>query len=169
VARLFFAAWPDASARAALATLAHDLALVAEGKPVDAAKLHLTLVFLGEVLDERVGALYPVAQALRAARLRLVLDRVGSFRRSRVAWAGIADPPAALMQLQVMLETGLRAAGFAFDERPFHPHVTLTRKAHKSVPVAAIDAIAYPCDAVALVRSDLGKGTYTTLESWPLA
>jgi 2'-5' RNA ligase len=169
VARLFFAIWPPDDARDALARLAGDVAQVAEGKPVEAAKIHLTLAFLGEVDEARIAALAAHARALDSARFTLVLDRVGSFRRSRVAWAGSSVVPGALVTLQGRLEQGLRAAGFALDERPFSPHVTLARKTRKSVPMASIEAIELRCEAVALVQSRPGTGTYSTLESWPLA
>jgi len=86
MARLFLAIWPDAAAGEALARLADDVALVARGKPVERAKIHLTLVFLGDVAQEREPAVAAVAaRAARSARFTLALDRVGSSRRSRVA------------------------------------------------------------------------------------
>ncbi|MDH5265059.1 MAG: RNA 2',3'-cyclic phosphodiesterase, partial [Betaproteobacteria bacterium] len=57
MARLFFALWPDAAARAALADLARATANRYGGRAVPAANLHLTLVFLGEVDPARIAAL----------------------------------------------------------------------------------------------------------------
>jgi 2'-5' RNA ligase len=168
MARLFLAIWPDAQAHAALARLAQDVALVAEGRPMTRDKIHLTLAFLGEVGDERRGAVEAVAGAVRAPRFTLVLDRVGSFRRSKVAWAGSSRDPAPLVELQRSLEQGLRDVGFALETRPFQAHVTLARKTAKPLPAAAIEPIPWQCEAVALVVSNLGSGTYSTLESWPL-
>ena len=168
MARLFFALWPPAGARAALERLAADVALVSGGKAVEAGKIHLTLAFLGEVDEARRDALRGVAAALRARPFVLRLDRVGSFRRSRVAWAGASDVPAELRALQSSLEEALRAHGFDLEERPFRLHVTLARKTRERVPAASIDAIEFACDAMALVVSDLASGEYRTLESWPL-
>jgi 2'-5' RNA ligase len=109
-----------------------------------------------------------VASSLRAAAFALALDRVGSFRRSRVAWAAASAPPPALVAMQSALEQGLRASGFELEERPFRPHVTLARKTQERVPLASIVPIAWACDEVALVVSDLASGEYRTLESWPL-
>ena len=50
--RLFFALWPDGPARAVLAGHAARLARLARGRAVPAARLHLTLVFLGAVAPE---------------------------------------------------------------------------------------------------------------------
>jgi RNA 2',3'-cyclic 3'-phosphodiesterase len=169
MARLFLAIWPGDAASASLAQLAQDVALVAQGKPVERAKIHLTLVFLGEVARERQEAIAQVARSsARRKRFTLVLDRVGSFRRSRVAWAGASVEPPGLMDLQSRLEGGLRAAGFTPEERPYRPHVTLARKVAQALPMAAIEPVHIACEAIALVLSESGTGRYATLESWAL-
>jgi 2'-5' RNA ligase len=169
MARLFLAIWPDDAAGAALGRLARDLGLVAEGKPVEREKIHLTLVFLGEVAKEYQPAIAAIVRrATRRPGFVLTLDRVGSFRRARVAWAGPSIEPPDLMELQAQLEGELRTAGFALEERPYRPHVTLARKAVQALPVAAIEPIEVRCEAIALVVSESGTGRYATLESWPL-
>jgi 2'-5' RNA ligase len=40
---------------------------------------------------------------------------------------GIADPSEGLRRLQGRVEIALAAEGFAAEERPFHPHLTLGR------------------------------------------
>ena len=168
MARLFFALWPSPRARADLARLAQDVARVSGGNAVEGAKIHLTLAFLGEVDAARMSLAHAAAAALDAAPFVMAIDRVGSFRRSRVAWASVSAVPEALIALQSGLERRLRASGFELEERPFRPHITLARKTRERVPAASIEPIAYPCDAVALVVSELRSGQYRTLESWPL-
>ena len=165
--RLFFALWPDEAARRKLEALARDVALVAEGKPVPAEKIHLTLAFLGEVPAERGAAAIEAAQATRGAPFALALDRVGSFRKAKVAWAGASQPPSELVALQAALAANLAARGFALEERAFAPHLTLARKIARPLPPAAIAPIAMHALALALVVSE-GTGRYTTLQSWPL-
>jgi 2'-5' RNA ligase len=166
--RLFLALWPDAQAREKLGALAHDLAVVAEGKPVPLEKVHLTLAFLGEVPQARMADVVRAAAATSGERFDLVLDRVGSFRGARVAWAGASEPPPRLVALQASLAANLRSAGFTLEERAFAPHLTLVRKVARSVPRAAIAPIASAAREFALVRSETGTGRYTTLETWPL-
>jgi 2'-5' RNA ligase len=91
--------------------MAQELAQVAGGRPVPAEKLHLTLAFLGEV-DESRMALLPDCARIGAAHFRLELDRVGSFRRARVAWAGASAPPRTLLGMQAMLAGASRPRGF---------------------------------------------------------
>jgi 2'-5' RNA ligase len=168
MARLFFALWPDESAREKLAALAHDVALVAEGKPVPGDKIHLTLAFLGEIPGDRQAQVMRVGEGTRGVPFRLDLDRVGSFRRARVAWAGCSQPPAPLIELQAALAANLASRGFALEERAFAAHLTLARKTAKALSPASIPAIGLQATDLALVLSEAGTGRYTTLESWPL-
>ena len=167
MARLFFAVWPDASAAAALARLAREVADAAGGRAVPAEKLHLTLAFLGEVEESRRHSLSDCARPL-AGRFRLDLNRVGSFRRARVGWAGASAPPRELIQAQEMLAGRLAAAGFALEERQYTPHVTLARRIERPIPPAGMAPIAWNASELTLVRSESGTGRYTVLERWPL-
>ncbi len=93
--------------------------------------LHLTLAFLGEVEAERVAA---IAQALREkleqeGGFRAHFAGLGSFPNAgpvRVVWAGL-EPAARFSRLAELAQDALRAAGVAFDDRPFRSHVTLAR------------------------------------------
>ena len=166
--RLFLALWPREPARDALAAVARSLAQAASGKAVPAEKIHLTLAFLGEVAPERLDEVRAAADAIRGAPFELVLDGVGSFQKARVAWAGSSGLPGALVRLQSDLETGLRAAGFALDERPFAAHVTLARKIAFSVTAAAMAPIRWQASEYVLARSESGSGSYSILEGWSL-
>lgn len=164
--RLFFAIWPDDAARAALGALAHQLAQAGGGRPTAAACIHVTLEFLGEVDPERLPLLHRIAGQVRGAPFRFTLDRVGSFRRARVAWAGSEKTPPRLIALQADLRARLREGGFGSEERDYSPHATLVRKIERPVPRASIDAIEWPVAQYALVVSAAGR--YTTLASWRL-
>jgi 2'-5' RNA ligase len=168
MARLFLAVWPDAPARAALAALASEVARRCGGRAVPAAKLHLTLAFLGEADPARVpsGALAQVAA--RSAPFELALDRLGAFARAGVAWAGCAGAAPALLDLQAGAESRLREAGFALEERPFAPHLTLARHVRGPVAPASIGPVAWRVGSFALVESERGSGAYREVARWPL-
>jgi 2'-5' RNA ligase len=166
--RLFFALWPDEAARQKLQALASGVALVAEGKPVPGDKIHLTLAFLGELASDRQEEAMRAAQDTHGTAFTLGLDRVGSFRRARVAWAGTSEAPRPLLDLQAMLAAKLAERGFELEEREFAPHLTLARKVARPLPAASIAPIPMQASALALVRSEAGTGRYTTLESWAL-
>lgn len=168
MARLFFALWPDASARAALAERAVQIAKRLGGRPVPGANLHLTLVFLGDVEEERIGQLEDAAGSVTGGEFTLDLDRVGGFRRARVAWAGCRVAPEGLLALQAGLEKRIRKAGFAPDERPFAPHLTLARHVREAVELSDVETAAWRVRDFALVESARGAGAYRTLARWPL-
>lgn len=93
--------------------------------------MHLTLKFLGEVADERLGELCH-ALARSAAGLRsfvLALEGGGVFpgaTRPRVFWVGLVAAPA-LELLQHAVEREIAPLGFPSEARPFRPHLTLGR------------------------------------------
>jgi 2'-5' RNA ligase len=167
-ARLFFALWPDGLAAGGLAALARELAALSGGKPVPVPKIHLTLAFLGDLEEARIADAMRAAEAGSWPAFEMSLDSVGSFRGARVAWAGCEKTPAALASLQSGLARLLADSGFAPDSRPYTPHVTLARKITRPVQPAAVDAIRWRATRIALVRSELGKGSYATLGTWPL-
>lgn len=168
MSRIFLALWPDEPAARRLGSLAVEVAAAAGGRAMPREKIHLTLVFLGEVPDERLGDVRARASAIREEAFEARFDRVGAFRRSGVAWAGMRSMPAALSRLQSGLAASLRGAGFPIEERAFAAHVTLARRITRPVPACDIDPIEWRARDFALVRSETGKGTYSTLESWRL-
>jgi RNA 2',3'-cyclic 3'-phosphodiesterase len=121
--RYFLALLPDTAARCALA----GLAPAGLGRPVHAEDLHLTLAFLGVLrtpTHERLfDALAPVAR--HRGPVQVVLDRLE-------VWPG---PGAVCAAGDVPQVTGFAGAlwppladlGYRAEDRPFKPHVTLSR------------------------------------------
>jgi 2'-5' RNA ligase len=109
---------------------------------VPAERMHLTLVFLGEVDEAKVA---PLGAALRpifaaAPRLLLRLTEPGTFpphRPARVAWIGVAAAveesaePGSESVLASIERSARLALGsvldHALEDRPYHAHVTLAR------------------------------------------
>jgi 2'-5' RNA ligase len=166
--RLFFALWPDDAVRAALGAVAGSVAERAQGRAVPAAKLHLTLSFLGDVAAERVNDAIEAAKTVRGARFEVVLDTLGSFRNARVAWAGLSRMPQGLAALQSSLDRELRARGFTLEERPFSAHATLVRGIARAIAPGSMAPIAWKVGEFVLVRSETGRGSYAVMERWIL-
>lgn len=127
--RLFFALWPDADLRRALAALAPRQG-PRRMRNVAAESLHLTLVFLGAATPEQLDCTRDRASRLTCEAFELSIDRLGGFGRSGIFWAGASQTPPALSALVADLQCAARECDFAIDERPFRPHVTLARRAH---------------------------------------
>jgi 2'-5' RNA ligase len=94
--------------------------------------LHLTLKFLGNTPVPKIEALSQAAQRAtgRFQPFDLIVGRCGSFPprgQPRVLWIGIDDPTGELAKLNRALEDECAKAGFAREQRPFHPHLTIAR------------------------------------------
>jgi 2'-5' RNA ligase len=106
--------------------VARDVAWVAPGN------LHLTLKFLGTVPETRIDA---IVAALTQSGLDLrpfeaQIRGLGAFpsgTRPRVIWAGVTDGATEMVELARRVDAALAELGFAREERPFSPHVTLGR------------------------------------------
>ena len=168
--RLFFAVWPGASGRAAIASLACEVARAAGGRATAADKIHLTLAFLGEQPADRISALHCLGSGIKAPAFVLTLDEVGCFRRTGITWLGASAPQSGLAALHAELGLVLQTEGFAVDERPYAPHLTLARRSKTSIRRRLPEPVVWPVDAFALVASDLGTGgpTYRTMAEWRL-
>jgi 2'-5' RNA ligase len=165
--RLFFAVWPAPAAARELARIGESLASLAGGRPMPAEKIHMTLAFLGSLDADRAAAAVLAAAAAKGRRIRMAVDSVGSFRKSRVGWAAPSQPDMDLAELQGSLAGSLRLRGFALEERAFTPHVTLVRKIDKPVPRAPVEPVEWRSNGFTLVEST-GDGRYEVLESWAL-
>lgn len=182
--RLFAAVeLPEAARRRIAAHAAGERAGLPPAGWVRAEAIHLTLAFFGEVEAERAAGL---AAALRAgagtqAPFEARLAGAGGFPPRgpvRVVWLGV-EPAAALGALAEAVRTAAAAASFAFDDKPFAPHVTLARcrnpwpaplreRLERLAPPAAE---AWPVRRAVLVESELAPGgpRYRTLAELPLA
>jgi len=163
--RLFFAIWPEPAAARQLAQVGESLAELAGGKPMPVEKIHMTLAFLGSLDEERIGAAVLAAAPVQASQVRMTVDSVGSFRRSKVGWAAPTAPVESLVRLQSQLADRLRERGFTLEDRAFTPHITLVRKLARPVPRAPMPPIEWKSRALTLVETT-GDGRYEIRESW---
>ena len=91
--------------------------------------LHITLKFLGHVPDEKRHAIEERLGRVEAGAFSLSLREVGVFpnlKSPRVIWVGV-QAPRDLARLAEQIEFSLEPLGFAREERPYSPHVTLAR------------------------------------------
>jgi 2'-5' RNA ligase len=151
--RLFFALWPDDAARAALERRSAAIHRVAGGRATRGDSIHMTLAFLGDCDPDRLAELKAAAAGVRVRPFELVLDEAGFWKHNRIAWAGATAMPDALESVVNDLRAALVGAGFAFDPKPFVPHITLVRKARPDFVMPALDPIRWQVADFVLVRS----------------
>jgi RNA 2',3'-cyclic 3'-phosphodiesterase len=168
--RYFFALWPDPPARAAIARLAREVALESCGRPTPSDLVHLTLAFVGPQPEIRVDSLRRLAGLIRGQTFTLLLDRVGVFEKTGVAWLGATTVQEDLATMQRDLADALRSRGFPVDTRPYTPHLTLARRATVVVERRLADPIGWHVGGFTLVASDTSGPTpvYRTVAQWPL-
>src|SRR3954466_3305853 len=142
-------------------------------------QLHLTLAFLGETgkLDDAIAA----AQSVKAPSFELTIAGRGAFpseRRPRVLWLGVSDGAQPLCDVAGHLCAALRERGFMLEDRPFKPHLTVSRvkpggdkEARKTLDRIPPGELArFAAGEFTLMQSVLGpKGAkHTVLRAFPL-
>lgn len=121
--RLFAAIAAEGAAQEALVQAQAELRRLGRGSFPRPEMLHLTLAFLGEVPSDA-----PARAAVETLRgtgpLVLTVEGVGRF--GDTWWAGIRPNPE-LEARALGLQAELRRQGMAVEDRPWIPHITLTR------------------------------------------
>jgi 2'-5' RNA ligase len=140
--RLFVAIDLDDAARSAIGREQKRIAaaIYTGGKALTWAavdRMHLTLVFLGEVPDPlaarfveamRTPVMQPPFEAVFGGLGVFPPDRGERGRKPpRVLWLGVAGGAEATIRLQKEVRARLARLGAAIEERDFHPHLTLAR------------------------------------------
>jgi 2'-5' RNA ligase len=148
--------------------------------------VHLTLKFLGDVspanLEQVAGALK--AEAFAHDTFTMSVGGLGAFptpHRARILWIGLEAPPA-LMALLRGVEAVAGRLGYAPEDRPFSPHLTVgrirqnvsgldslrIRTALEGTVVSKLGTVRV--DALHIFKSDLqpGGSVYTSLYTLPL-
>jgi RNA 2',3'-cyclic 3'-phosphodiesterase len=185
--RVFFALWPDDSLRSAFAEATHEVARSVGGRLVSGNNLHVTLLFLGSVAEDRLTELEALAAEVAgtnvASTSELFFNRIEHWKRPRVLVAtaspsaGVAVAGAlAAKLLEVSLGAGftpdLKTLGLMGDSlpAPFRPHVTLARKVLHPIPAVDIDPLRWGFTGFALVQSQRGRdgSEYSVMATFPL-
>lgn len=169
--RLFFALYPDASARAALHALATREISATSGRLVVADNMHATLIFLGHLAPPRVGCVRRMGAAIDGDAVSLVIDRLGHWRGPEVIWAGCSRVPTAVQYLVDRLRNGVTACGIDIDPRPFEVHFTLARGAARPFAARELqEPLSLYFDRFCLMASLPVPGgvRYEVEASWPL-
>jgi 2'-5' RNA ligase len=145
VIRLFIAIELSPEIQAGLQQAANSLQARLGGLPlrwVAVKNIHLTLVFLGDVVTTNVESLKDMLRSTTASQsaFELAVDGLGafpSFRKPRVIWIAVNAPPS-LPALQYRIAQGTARLGYPAEDRPFSPHLTLGRVAKTASPEQVI-------------------------------
>lgn len=99
---------------------------------VQEENIHLTVRFLGNVLEEQIGSVQEgIRRAVANARpFRMEVEEIGVFpniKYPRIIWLGVREPTHALIELENRVSEEMEILGFAREEKKFSPHLTLGR------------------------------------------
>jgi RNA 2',3'-cyclic 3'-phosphodiesterase len=167
--RIFYALWPDARVRAALAAAGASIVL-RNGRRVGEADLHLTLAFLGEVADDIADALSRQPGMSGVPPFAFEIARSGWWRRSGIVWLAPRDTPEPLAGLAGFLRGAAARQGLVSDTRAFSPHVSIARSVRLAPVDAPAVAVRWPVQDYVLACSSgtPAGGRYRVLHRWPL-
>jgi 2'-5' RNA ligase len=156
--------------------------------------LHLTLRFLGDTTarqrEQMTARLQEVAAESSPFTLRVDgsgrgLGGFPNLRQPRVLWSGVGGDIETLKRVQAAVEAAAQGVGFAPEEKPYSPHLTLARAAREAdrralakVGEAVTDIanvatesapVDFQVDRLIFYRSELGAGgsRYTVLAELP--
>lgn len=133
--RAFVALELSEDLRAALRRLSRELEAAMPPRGVRWIKpeaLHVTLKFLGEISEARVSDILLIMQSAAQGiqPFDCIVSGLGCFpnaRQPRIIWVGLHEQGGALTRLYRALEDGAARLGYAPEERPFSPHLTIGR------------------------------------------
>lgn len=168
--RVFFALWPDAATRSAIADYTRDAIVQAGGRAIPAENFHITLRFIGMADAGKIKLLEKAAGRTFARQIQLKLDRLGYWPEPAVYWLGCRKAPDELLRLVVNLNAELGGLGFPPEHRPFKPHVTLARDVANASAGELEIPLSWTSDRFALMESLGGADgvEYRVLKEWPL-
>ncbi|WP_200178331.1 RNA 2',3'-cyclic phosphodiesterase [Ectothiorhodospira mobilis] len=150
---VFFALWPDDALRREILARTPERG-VHGGRPVPAANLHLTLVFVGRVDGTQLRCLETSARRVVFTPFSFQLRALGMFPGPRVLWLGAAEPAQPLARLAGALAGVLATdCGHRPETRPYRPHVTLARRLRHPVPPTPVAPVTWRVQRFCLVES----------------
>ena len=168
--RLFFALWPHAQTRSKIVAQMTDFVSHSNGRTIPAANLHVTVNFLGSIVESRLPEIKAAgAEASNVPKFELTFDRIESVRRSRILWM-VATAPAPLLDLVRRLQNKALSQQPQPQREEFIAHVTLARDVQRLTRTMNIEPINWVADELVLVESQLtSQGScYSIVDRWTL-
>jgi 2'-5' RNA ligase len=97
---------------------------------IEAAQMHLTLGFFGDVPEDVDLGLREKLDAIEFGAFFLPITSIGIFPQKgppKIIWIGVGRGHPHLFQIHKRVQEAALAAGIEPDLRPWHPHITIAR------------------------------------------
>jgi 2'-5' RNA ligase len=170
VARLFFAALPDAATRVQIATAAAAPHWHREARLVPRDNYHATLAFVGTIPTAAVSVLEDIGDAQRSVGFTLRFEAYEYWPKPEVVVMAARLIPTPLEQLWQGLHVKLAEHGWALAPKRLRPHVTLAKKITQPPVLPIMSTFDWTVSEFSLMRSEPGgaHAAYTVVATWPL-
>lgn len=106
--------------------------LIPQAKISGSSKIHLTLAFLGEQVDEIEAKLVKIIE--KAAKdippfevTPAYIDGFPSLHNPNILWVGVKGDIDKVLQIRERIKDGLEKLNLPVDERRFIPHITIAK------------------------------------------
>jgi len=183
--RLFVAIKIPEDIRDELVAVEGKLAGIYRARWVKRDNIHLTLKFLGEVEEKRLGDTAKIVSEISKDNpgFDLNLENIGGFpnlKRPRVLWVGVQRGEKNTVCLMEQLEKNFARLGIKPEKREKNPHITLGRvkgptrssdkKGRDGVNKLTYKSRVFRADAISLIKSELTPrgAIHTVLERYAL-
>ena len=129
--------------------------------------MHMTLLFLGDVLEEHLQHLAASA-SIPFTPFAMTVDTAGCWSHNGLAWLAPSVTPPELSRLVSELIRAIDIAGFDVERRPFAPHITVVRKAKCATLDRAVLKLEWRVAEYVLVRSvrNMDGSVYSVIGRW---
>lgn len=146
------------------------------GKRPPEGNWHITLRFIGECSDSNADRIaHEVARDLSSPPGRVFLSGLGAFPRASkasVMYIAIDDHEKLLGRLSAVCEAAVRHVGLDPEERPFVPHLTISRlrpsvDVRRLIDAFTVFRVPIAVDAITIFRSVVSRSgaTYDALHT----
>lgn len=101
------------------------------GKPVIIDNFHITLAFLANINEQQLHNLLKQSDKIQCPPIDITLNTLGYWAKPKVLYLGTNHCSSALLQLAQYCAELATHNNIAIEQRPYIPHLTLSRKATK--------------------------------------
>jgi RNA 2',3'-cyclic 3'-phosphodiesterase len=164
--RLFVALWPDEETRQHCATISSTLA-VGQARPVPAANMHVTLLFLGNIAPDTEAAFKLGTTSIAIPKINLCFDQISFWKKPRILCLTTSKPEPEAISLAAQFSELAKDLGILIENRPLTPHITLVKNASNLTP-QAFEPVVWQSNSVCLVESlpNANGVSYRLVETW---
>jgi nicotinamide-nucleotide amidase len=167
--RYFFALYPTLETAQKIQKQGHYFLDNVQCKPTPREKIHMTLVYLGQVMESVLQDSIQVANQLKGKEFQLIINEDGLWPHNKVRWLSIKDSPKELLNLVNELKKALTSIGFKPERRPFTPHITMARDC-RQMQGNIQEPIVWQVKDFCLVKStSANPSQYEIIQRWALS